>query len=189
MCHVSGVKCHVSCATCRVSYVTCHLSLTPTAKATDPPPAISPTMHSKFAKTEPQSRKHVKTQKIMETFKKRGSQLCNFRNTLFEQKSPAILVPVADRRYDPKHINGNCILRLNWPRGQFSENPAYMGPHNILTCTDLVRIVAPIPNNPKAFLVSHVSHVICHMSTVTCNRSPDHHSMQLHLLARLREVQ
>ena len=39
MCHVSGVTYHGLC-------VTCHLSLTPTAKATDPPPANSPIMHS-----------------------------------------------------------------------------------------------------------------------------------------------
>ena len=37
---VSGVR-------CQVSRVTCHMSLTPTDRATDPPPANSPTMHSR----------------------------------------------------------------------------------------------------------------------------------------------
>ena len=42
------VRCHVSCVTCRVSPVTFHMSLTPTATATDPPPANSPKMHSRM---------------------------------------------------------------------------------------------------------------------------------------------
>ena len=33
---------------CHMSDVTCHLLLTPTATATDPPPANSPTMHSRL---------------------------------------------------------------------------------------------------------------------------------------------
>ena len=39
MCHVSHFPVHLL-------HVNCHLSLTPTATATDPPPANSPTMHS-----------------------------------------------------------------------------------------------------------------------------------------------
>ena len=52
---VSGVTCHVSHVTCQMSHVkccmphvTCHMSLTPTAIATDPPPANSPTLHSRM---------------------------------------------------------------------------------------------------------------------------------------------
>ena len=41
MCQVTGVR-------CQVSPVTCHKSLTPTATAMDPPPANSPTMHSRI---------------------------------------------------------------------------------------------------------------------------------------------
>ena len=37
--------CNVSCDMCHVSYVTCQLSPTPTATATDPPIANSPTMN------------------------------------------------------------------------------------------------------------------------------------------------
>ena len=33
---------------CRLSSVTCHMSVTPTATATDPPPANSPTMHRRI---------------------------------------------------------------------------------------------------------------------------------------------
>ena len=39
MYNVSCVMCHVLCVMCHVSHVTCHMSLTPTATATDPPPA------------------------------------------------------------------------------------------------------------------------------------------------------
>ena len=46
MCHVSWVTCHMSPVACHLSLVTCHLSLTPTAKATDRPPANTTIMHS-----------------------------------------------------------------------------------------------------------------------------------------------
>ena len=36
---LSGITCQVSQVMCRMSHVTCHMSLTPTATATDPPPA------------------------------------------------------------------------------------------------------------------------------------------------------
>ena len=45
MCHVSCVMCHVSCVLRHVSCVLCQMSLRPTAPATDPPHAKSPTMH------------------------------------------------------------------------------------------------------------------------------------------------
>ena len=44
---------HMSCATCHVSNVACHLSLTPTATATDPHPANSPSMHSRLVCKDP----------------------------------------------------------------------------------------------------------------------------------------
>ena len=43
-CHLLDVRCHMS-LFC-VSTVTCHMSLRPTATATSPTPANSPTMHS-----------------------------------------------------------------------------------------------------------------------------------------------
>ena len=45
-CQESGVTCHVSYITCHLSHVTCYMFLTPTATATDPFPANSPTLHS-----------------------------------------------------------------------------------------------------------------------------------------------
>ena len=42
------MRCEMSCVKCRVSHVTCHMLLTPTARATDPPHANSPTMHSRM---------------------------------------------------------------------------------------------------------------------------------------------
>ena len=42
------VTCHMLHVTCHMSRVTCHLSLRPTATATDPPSANSPTMHSRL---------------------------------------------------------------------------------------------------------------------------------------------
>ena len=45
---VSGVKCQVSGVTCLMLYITCHMSHVMSAIATDPPPAYSPTMHSKM---------------------------------------------------------------------------------------------------------------------------------------------
>ena len=45
-CHVLGVRSDLSCVMFHVSPVTCHISLT--ATVTDPPPANSPTMHSRM---------------------------------------------------------------------------------------------------------------------------------------------
>ena len=47
-CQVSNVRCHMSNVMCHVSPVTCHMSLRPTATATDPPTANSPTIHSRL---------------------------------------------------------------------------------------------------------------------------------------------
>ena len=52
-CLVSYVTCHMSHVKCHVSRVACHLSLTPTATATDPPPANSPIMYSRLVRKEP----------------------------------------------------------------------------------------------------------------------------------------
>ena len=46
-CHVTGVTCWVSHAICRMS-VTRYTSLMPTATAIDPPPANSPSLHSRI---------------------------------------------------------------------------------------------------------------------------------------------
>ena len=48
--HISCVMCmcHPSRVTFHISPVTCYLSPTPTATITDPPPANSPTMHSRL---------------------------------------------------------------------------------------------------------------------------------------------
>ena len=43
-----------------------------------------------------------------------------FSDALFDQKSPALLVPVADGGDNTSMINGT--YRLNPPRGRFSEN-------------------------------------------------------------------
>ena len=51
--HMAGITCHVSDVMCRVSPVKCHLSNV-TATATDPPPAIFPTMHSRMVCEEVQ---------------------------------------------------------------------------------------------------------------------------------------
>ena len=48
-CQVSHVRGYIffSCVMCHMSRVTCHMSLTPSVTATDPPLAISPSMHSR----------------------------------------------------------------------------------------------------------------------------------------------
>ena len=60
-CHMSGVMCCMSGVMCCVSTVTCHLSLTPTATATDPPPANSHimacTLRKKYKKQKKQENK------------------------------------------------------------------------------------------------------------------------------------
>ena len=63
MCHVSLVMCHVSFVACHVSRVTYHVSLTPTATATDPPPANSPIMHTKLLCKDPKPQKMSKRKK------------------------------------------------------------------------------------------------------------------------------
>ena len=50
---------------CHVSHVTYHTSLTPIATATDPPPANSPTMHSRLVGQDPKKLKIFQTQKLL----------------------------------------------------------------------------------------------------------------------------
>ena len=52
MCHVSGVRCQVSHVLNCLSPVTCHMPLMPTATATDPTPANSPTKHSRLVRKD-----------------------------------------------------------------------------------------------------------------------------------------
>ena len=62
------------------------MSLTLTAKATDPPPAV---MHSMLVWKDPKTNKNVKTQTIMETTKtKIVYWYANISRILFDQKSP-----------------------------------------------------------------------------------------------------
>ena len=51
---------------CLVSYVACHLLLMSTAKATDPPPANSPIMHSRLVRKDPEPEKISKHKKSLE---------------------------------------------------------------------------------------------------------------------------
>ena len=66
-CHVSRFMCHVSDVTCHMSHIACHMSLTPTA--THPPPAYSPTMHSRLADKDLKTQQ-IKLLKIIKTAKK-----------------------------------------------------------------------------------------------------------------------
>ena len=83
------------CVTCHMLHVTCHLSptLTATATATEPPPANSPTMHSRLVCLKPKLKnsKHVKTQILFLNFFK--FFYFNFSD-LLDQKSPVHAVPV-----------------------------------------------------------------------------------------------
>ena len=36
-----------------------------------------------------------------------------------------------------------ATYRLNWPRGQFSENPKYARPLNLLRCADISTLLTP----------------------------------------------
>ena len=51
---MSHAMCHVSCIVYHMSPVTCHMRLTPTATATDPAPANSPTIYSRMDCKDPQ---------------------------------------------------------------------------------------------------------------------------------------
>ena len=78
----------VSYVTCHVPHVMCHLSLTPTASATNPLPANSPTLNSmlvlKVLKKKRQ--KKEKTNGIGKNQKR--YRYTNISNTFFDHKSP-----------------------------------------------------------------------------------------------------
>ena len=59
--------CQMSCLniTCHMLTLTYHRSLTPTATATDPPPAKFPTIQSRLVCKDPTTKKYFKTQIIM----------------------------------------------------------------------------------------------------------------------------
>ena len=83
-----------------------------------------------FSKMEAKkNQKKFKNQQTVETFQKKGLiSFFNFSNTLLDQKSPALLVPVANG--GARHKRQTTVpqtlrlYRLNPPKGQFSENPA-----------------------------------------------------------------
>ena len=84
MFHMSGVTflmsivtCHLSRVICHQSPVTCHLSLTPTAAATDPPPANSPTMHSRPVGKDHKNPNKCITLNVIETAKTK-KKVCKY---------------------------------------------------------------------------------------------------------------
>ena len=98
----------MSCVTCRVSQVTCHLSLTPTATATDPPPANSPIMHNRLVCKEPKLYKNLKYKKIFKTWRYTG-----ISDTLFDQKSPATGKLVSAMVQTDTHSDRYCNLETD----------------------------------------------------------------------------
>ena len=88
MCHISCVKCCVSYVMYHLSPVTCHLSLTTKTKAIDPPPANSPTMHSRLVCKEKKERKNKTLWKEKEKKRKNVFKLANISNTHFNKMSP-----------------------------------------------------------------------------------------------------
>ena len=58
-------------------------------------------------------------------------EFSNISNTLFDQKSPALLVPVVDRGHLHFYMD-ITNSRLNRPRGRFSENLQLVGAHCML---------------------------------------------------------
>ena len=95
-----------------MSGVTCHLSPTPTTTATDPSPANSLIMQRRLDHLE-RTKKHkiMKTKIILCSLPKKGFlSFFNFSETLFDQKSPGILVPVANGG-DTQHIHNPRTLQ------------------------------------------------------------------------------
>ena len=66
--------------TCHLSLSPVHLSPTPTARATNPPPAKSPTMNSRLVQQDrtPIHTKMSTHKKIIETFPKKGLLVLQF---------------------------------------------------------------------------------------------------------------
>ena len=57
--HVVCVTYHMSLVICHIKCFACHLSLMPSATATDPPPANSPTMHSRLVWKYPKKAQNI----------------------------------------------------------------------------------------------------------------------------------
>ena len=122
ICHVSYIMCHMSCVICHMSHVACHLSpdtchliLTPTATATDPPPANSATMHSTLVFEGKKNTKLFNAQKSCKTWENfTVFYLANISETLFNQMSPVhrkAWFPGGDTRTDI------ATYRMNRRRG------------------------------------------------------------------------
>ena len=84
----------------------------------------------------PEKKKEKKKKKNIETVLKKRSEFSNISNTLFDQKSLGLSVPVVDSGDILIHLflmqhTDIADSRLNWPRGRFSENPAYLIPLNL----------------------------------------------------------
>ena len=60
---MSHITYHMSPVTCHVSHVTCHMLLMPTATATDPPRANSPTVLSRVVGKYPKKKNFEKRKK------------------------------------------------------------------------------------------------------------------------------
>ena len=93
--HVSHVTCLVSCVICCVSRVTCHLSLTPTATATDPPPASYPIMHSRLF--------HKKKTIIVMTSNQKFLEVCQQQEYAIQPEVSSALGAVFPRWHRPTH--------------------------------------------------------------------------------------
>ena len=98
-----------------IPHVMCHQSLTPTATATatDPPPAISPIMHSRLVCKNPQSQKYFQTPKIFQTSKP---------PKFLDQKSPVHWEAIFCYGTDTQTDDWRTSQLLDWigPEGRFS---------------------------------------------------------------------
>ena len=104
MCHMSHVMRHASSVTGHMSPVTCKLSLIPAAKASDPTPANSPSMHSRLVRKDQKTEKMSKRKKSLKQQKH-----SDISDTLFDQMFlvhpeagfPDVDRLQADRQTDP----------------------------------------------------------------------------------------
>ena len=120
MCHMSHVTCHVPCVMFHLSPVFYHPTPVTCHQRQQQQPQTLPLLTPPlcrvgwFPKTEPKNPTNAKTQKRVKPSQKKG-----FLVLLFDQKSPALLLLVADRGdTEPTDI---ATSRLNWPRGRFRE--------------------------------------------------------------------
>ena len=75
-CHMSCVMCHFSRFTCCMSPGTCQMSLTPTATATEPPPANSPTMDCRLVRKDQKPNKIAKYKNSIAQQNSKSSIVC-----------------------------------------------------------------------------------------------------------------